>query len=97
MTTLYLFNKRGGKVIKTASSIAGGFIGLYALQNTTGERVSILVNADTNEILRVYIGRKDRTPHVSYNDKLGKLDYLERYIKDDTHINIDKLLEAYEG
>lgn len=95
MYSLYLFNKRGGKVVKHLESAGGfGMLGMYALRGVTGGRVGLIVD-EANEIQRLYIGRKGGCPKIVYLDKMGKLDYLELYLKDETSIFVNDLIEKY--
>lgn len=87
--TLYMFNKRGGKVVKSAEGRGRGMLMMWALQNTTKSRISVLVVRDTNEIEAVYIGRESGCPKVIYLYKMPQYNInLNDYINDETHIDI---------
>lgn len=93
---LFTFNKRGGKVVRSAEGMGRGMLGMYALQNTSKGRVSILVFADDHMIERVYIG-DEGCPEVIYAEKAENgLGCLDEYIKDEQHIYIDQLLKFVE-
>lgn len=89
--TLYMFNKKNGKLVKSASGMGRGMLGMYGLQNTTKSRISILVFDEDNVIERIYIGREG-CPKVIY---LDKMDYeetsLDEFILDEQHIDMDWL------
>lgn len=90
--TVYMFNKRGGKIIKSASGMGRGMLGMWALQNTTKGRISVMVFTDTHEMERVYIG-KEGCPKVIYLDKMPQYNInLDDYINDETHIDINGLM-----
>ena len=94
---LYTFNKRGGAVVRRAEGLGRGLIGMYALQNTSKGRISIVVFESDNLIERVYIGDEQGFPDVIYADKEDySLGYLDEYIKDEKHIDIQKLMDAVE-
>lgn len=89
--TLYMFNKKNGKLVKSASGMGRSMLGMYGLQNTTKGRISILVFDEDNVIERIYIGREG-CPKVIY---LDKMDYeetsLDEFILDEQHIDMDWL------
>lgn len=60
---LHIANFRG-KVLKTVEANSAAMLKLYALNNTTGKKTSIIMNEDTNEILMVVIGQGDGWPKV---------------------------------
>ena len=85
--TLYMFNKRGGK------GRGRGMLMMWALQNTTKSRVSVIVIKDTNEVEAIYIGRESGCPKVIYLYKMPQYDInLNDYINDETHIDINGLM-----
>lgn len=90
---LYVFNKRGGKVVKKIEGIGRGMIGMWAFQNITKGRLAILILEDDNRIERVYVGREG-CPKVLYLDKYPQYYIqLDQFIIDDTHVDIDEVLE----
>ena len=94
---LYVFSKRGGRLTKMVSGKGKGLLGMYALQNTTKGSVAVMVFENDHQIERVYIG-SEGCPKVIYNDKNGWwLNSLDEYIKDETHIDINRLVNDCEG
>lgn len=90
---LYVFNKRGGKVVKKVEGIGRGMIGLWAFQNTTKGRIAVLILEEDNRIERVYVGREG-CPKVLYLDKYPQYYIqLDEFIIDEEHIDIDGLNE----
>ena len=87
----YMFNKKSGKLVKSVEGRGRGMLMMWALQNTTKSRISVLVIRDTNEIEVIYNGREG-CPKVDYLYKEGINLYLDDYIIDDTHIKVDLLL-----
>lgn len=92
--TVYIFNKKGGKVIKSASGMGKGMVGYWALQNTTKSRVSVLLFTDTHEIERVYVGTENGCPKVVHVEDMG-LD-LDNYIIDEQHLDTQALMNDLE-
>lgn len=93
--TLYVFNKKGGKLIKGLDcKIGKGMLGLYALRHITKSRVGIIVDP-ANQIYSVFIGRENKQCSMSRYEDTGILDYLELYMIDDTHIDTGKLIKKY--
>lgn len=91
--TLYMFNKKGGKVVKSAEGRGRGMLMMWALQNTSKGRVSVIVIKDTNEIEAVYIGRESGCPKCIYLYKMPQYNInLNDYINDETHIDINGLM-----
>lgn len=91
--TVYIFNKRGGKLIKSASGMGRGMLMMWALQNTTKGRISVMVFTDTNEMEAVYIGKESGCPKVIYLYKMPQYNInLNDYINDETHIDINGLM-----
>lgn len=91
--TLYMFNKKGGKVVKRADGRGRGMLMMWALQNTTKGRISVIVTRDTNEIEVVYIGRESGCPKCIYLYKMPQYNInLDDYINDETHIDINGLM-----
>ena len=98
--TVYIFNKRGGKLVKSASGMGRGMVGYWALQTTTKGRIAVMVFTDTNEIERVYIGRENACPKVIHLEKMPQYNFnLNDYINDETHIDVHglMLMEELEG
>lgn len=91
--TLYMFNKRGGKLVKCIEGRGRGMLMMWALQNTTKSRVSVIVIKDTNEVEVVHIGKESGCPKVIYLYKMPQYDInLNDYINDETHIDINGLM-----
>lgn len=98
--TLYMFNKRGGKLVKCIEGRGRGMLMMWALQNTTKSRVSVIVIKDTNEVEVVHIGKESGCPKVIYLYKMPQYNInLNDYINDETHIDINglMLMEELEG
>lgn len=51
-----------GKVLKTVEANSAAMLKLYALNNTTGKKTSIMMNEDTKEIVMVVLGNGDGWP-----------------------------------
>ncbi len=95
--TLYMFNKKGGKLVKAASGMGRGMLMMWALQNTTKGRISVMAFTDTHEMEVVYIGRESGCPKVIYLYTMPQYDInLDDYIKDETHVDINGLLLLQE-
>ena len=92
--TVYVFNKKGGKVIKSASGMGKGMVGYWALQNTTKSRFSVLVFTDTNEIERAYVGTENGFPKVIHVEDMGLS--LDDYIADEQHLDTQALINDLE-
>ena len=91
--TLYMFNKRGGKLVKCIEGRGRGMLMMWALQNTTKSRVSVIVIKDTNEVEVVHIGKESGCPKVIYLYKMPQYNInLDDYINDETHIDINGLM-----
>lgn len=91
--TLYMFNKRGGKLVKCIEGRGRGMLMMWALQNTTKSRVSVIVIKDTNEVEVVHIGKESGCPKVIYLYKMPQYNInLNDYINDETHIDINGLM-----
>lgn len=89
--TLYVFNKRGGKVVRIVEGTGRGMIGFWALRNTTKGRASVLT-LDDHQIERVYVGRDGGCPEVKHIDKTDFVLNMDDYIKDEQHLNLNSLL-----
>lgn len=91
--TVYVFNKRGGKLVKAASGMGRGMVGYWAFEITSKGRIAVMVFTDTNEIERVYIGRENAYPKVIYLDRMPQYNFnLNDYINDETHIDVNGLM-----
>lgn len=91
--TLYMFNKRGGKLVKCIEGRGRGMLMMWALQNTTKSRVSVIVIKDTNEVEVVHIGKESGCPKCIYLYKMPQYNInLDDYINDETHIDINGLM-----
>ena len=91
---LYVFNKRGGKVVKCIEGTGRGVIGLWAFQNTSKGRVAVLT-LDDGLIERVYIGNEG-CPNVKYIHKTNYVLDIGSYVIDDQHINLSQLISDLE-
>lgn len=88
---LYVFNKRGGKVVKKVEGLGRGMIGMWALQNTTKGRVSVMV-LPNHEIEIIYVGDNSGFPSVKYIHKTNYFLDMDDYIVDEEHLDISRLL-----
>lgn len=94
---LFIFNKRGGKVVRAAEGLGKGFLGMYALQNTTKGRVSILAYDSDYLIEQIYIGDESGFPNVIRSKTSGDLGYINNYILDEEHLDVNKLIKAVDS
>jgi hypothetical protein len=63
---LHIANHRG-KVLKTVEANSAAMLKLYAMNNTTGKKTSIVMNEDTKEIVMVVLGNGDGWPRAITN------------------------------
>lgn len=56
---LVRFSKKTGKIDTTMSGVSKGMLGMWALQNTTKTKDTIVFNATTGEIDKYYEGTGD--------------------------------------
>lgn len=89
--TLYVFNKKSGKLVKSVEGRGRGMLMMWALQNISKSKVAVLVIKDTNEIEVVYTGREG-FPKIDYLYKADVYLCLDNYIIDDKHIYMQGLL-----
>lgn len=95
---LFIFNKRGGKVVQAAEGLGRGFLGMYALQNITKGKIGILVFDSDDLIEQVYVGSPDGLSDVIYSEKIeGGLGYMHNYVLDEEHIDVNRLLKAVDS
>ena len=88
---LYVFNKRGGKVGKKVEGLGRGMIGMWALQNTTKGRVSVMI-LPNHKIETVYIGDDSGFPSVKYIYKTELFLDMDDYIEDELHLDVNRLI-----
>lgn len=91
---LYVFNKRGGKVVKCAEGVGRGVIGLWAFQNTSKGRIAVLT-LDDGLIERVYIGNEG-CPKVKHVHKTNYVLDIGSYVIDDQHLDVNQLISDLE-
>jgi len=61
---LIRFSKKTGKVDTTMTAIGRGLIQLWALQNTTKTKASVIVDIDERKVFSEYVGTADGFPEV---------------------------------
>lgn len=61
---LIRFSKKTGKIDTTMTALGRGVIQLWALQNTTKTKVTVIVDIDMQETIAEYIGTADGFPEV---------------------------------
>ena len=61
---LIRFSKKTGKIDTTMTAIGRGMIQLWALQNTTNTKASVIVDIDEREVFAEYVGTSDGFPEV---------------------------------
>ena len=89
---LYVFEKgKYAKVKKKVEGIGRGLIGMWALENTTRSKVSVMV-LPNNEIEVVYIGSDSGFPSVKRIYKTEFSLNMDDYIVDEQHLNTKQLI-----
>lgn len=88
---LYVFNKRGGKVVKKVEGLGRGMIGGWALQNITKGRVAVMI-LPNHEIEVVYVGSDDGFPSVKRIYKTELFLDMDDYIEDELHLDVNRLI-----
>ena len=88
---LYVFNKRGGKVVKKVEGVGRGMIGMWALQNITKGRVAVMI-LPNHEIEVVYVGDDSGFPSVKRIYKTELLLDMDDYIEDEQHLDVSRLI-----
>lgn len=61
---LIRFSKKTGKIDTTMTAIGRGMIQLWALQNTTKTKATVIVDIDEREVFSEYVGTADGFPEV---------------------------------
>lgn len=64
---LIRFSKKTGKIDTTVTALGRGMIQLWALQNTTKTKATVIVDIDEREVIAEYIGTEDGFPEVRKN------------------------------
>lgn len=64
---LIRFSKKTGKIDTTMTALGRGMIQLWALQNTTKTKATVIVDIDEREVIAEYIGTEDGFPEVRKN------------------------------
>ena len=67
---IFRFSKKTGKVDTTLSCGAFALAKLYALQNTTATKNTIVIDAESGNVVFVVSGRKDAFPKVCESPKI---------------------------
>lgn len=62
---LIRFSKKTGKIDTTMTAIGRGMIQLWALQNTTKTKASVIVDIDERKVFSQYVGTADGFPKVN--------------------------------
>ena len=61
---LIRFSKKTGKIDTTMTALGRGVIQLWALQNTTKTKASVIVDIDEGVVFAEYVGTADGFPEV---------------------------------
>lgn len=61
---LVRFSKKTGKIDTTMTALGRGMIQLWALQNTTKTKATVIVDIDERTVFSEYIGTADGFPEV---------------------------------
>lgn len=61
---LVRFSKKTGKIDTTMTALGRGLIQLWALQNTTKTKATVIVDIDERTVFSEYIGTADGFPEV---------------------------------
>ena len=61
---LIRFSKKTGKIDTTMTAIGRGMIQLWALQNTTKTKATVIVDIDERQVFAEYVGTEDGFPEV---------------------------------
>lgn len=95
--TLYVFQKRGGKVTTAVEGLSQAMLTMWALNHISQGKIGILVTNDDFDIERVFIGRKDDMPTMTKTvpDEEGWFPNLHDFIKDETHIYPEVILNRF--
>ena len=70
---LVRFSRRTGKVDKTLEGLGSGLLRLWALQNTTKTKDTIICEKDTGRVCWYYEGNSSGMPHI-YDEDNGHID-----------------------
>lgn len=61
---LVRFSKKTGVIDKTVTGLGSGLIQMWALQNTTKTKASVIVDIDERKVFAEYIGTADGFPEI---------------------------------
>ena len=61
---LIRFSKKTGKIDTTMTALGRGMIQLWALQNTTKTKATVIVDIDEREVFAEYVGTADGFPEI---------------------------------
>lgn len=61
---LVRFSKKTGKIDTTMTAIGKGLLQLWALQNTTKTKATVIIDIDERKISSEYIGTEDGFPEI---------------------------------
>lgn len=61
---LIRFSKKTGKIDTTMTAIGRGLIQLWALQNTTKNKATVIVDIDERKVFSEYVGTEDGFPEI---------------------------------
>lgn len=64
---LIRFSKKTGKIDTTMISLGKGMIQMWALQNTTKTKVSVILDIDDRKVITEYIGTSEGFPDIQKN------------------------------
>lgn len=82
MTTLHncglvRFSKKTGKIDTTMTAIGNGLLQLWALQNTTKSKATVIVDIDERKTLSEYIGTADGFPDIRKSEEEFEFNFPE--------------------
>lgn len=72
---LVYYKKRNGAIEKTLEGIGPAMLKLWALQNTTSSKASLIFEKESGKVIFLATGKKDSMPDVQKED----LGYIEDY------------------
>ena len=61
---LFRFSKKTGKIDTTMTSLGSAQMQLWALNNTTPSKATMIIDQETGEVVFLAIGRKDNFPKI---------------------------------
>lgn len=77
---LIRFSKKTGKIDTTMTAMGRGVIQLWALQNTTKTKATVIVDIDERKVFSEYIGTADGFPEVRKDQATFEYDLPEELL-----------------